>query len=103
MALELNIPVIAAAQLSREVEKRDDKRPLMSDLRESGSIEQDADMVAFLYREDYYSREAKTDFNSESEFILGKNRSGPTEKVDLLFKRNTGTFLSYNKEEKEES
>ncbi|MFA5409050.1 MAG: DnaB-like helicase C-terminal domain-containing protein, partial [Bacilli bacterium] len=103
MALELNIPVIAAAQLSREVEKRDDKRPLMSDLRESGSIEQDADMVAFLYRDDYYNKESRTeDFNSESEFILGKNRNGPTGKVDLLFKRNTGTFINYQKEEKEE-
>lgn len=103
MALELNIPVVAAAQLSREVEKRDDKRPLMSDLRESGSIEQDADIVAFLYRDDYYNKEAKTDdFTSESEFIIGKNRSGPTETVDLLFKRTTGTFLNYKKEEKEE-
>ena len=103
MALELNIPVVAAAQLSREVEKRDDKHPLMSDLRESGSIEQDADMVSFLYREDYYNKEAKTDeFTSESEFILGKNRNGPTGTVDLLFKRNTGTFLNYKKEEKEE-
>lgn len=103
MALELNIPVVAAAQLSREVEKRDDKRPLMSDLRESGSIEQDADIVAFLYRDDYYNKEAKMDeFSSESEFILGKNRSGPTGSVDLLFKRNTGTFLNYKKEEHEE-
>jgi replicative DNA helicase len=103
MALELNIPVLAAAQLSREVEKRDDKRPLMSDLRESGSIEQDADMVAFLYREDYYNKEARNaEFTSESEFILGKNRSGPTGTVDLLFKLNTGTFLNYKKEEKEE-
>lgn len=103
MALELNIPVIALSQLSREVEKRDDKRPLMSDLRESGSIEQDADIVAFLYRDDYYNKEAKIDeFTSESEFIIGKNRSGPTGNVDLLFKRNTGTFLNYKKEEKEE-
>jgi replicative DNA helicase len=103
MALELNIPVIAAAQLSREVEKRDDKRPLMSDLRESGSIEQDADIVAFLYRNDYYNKEAKMDdFSSESEFIIGKNRSGPTGTIDLLFKRNTGTFLNYNKEAKDE-
>lgn len=102
LALELNIPIIAAAQLSREVEKRDDKRPLMSDLRESGSIEQDADIVSFLYRDDYYNKEAKTDdFNKESEFIIGKNRSGPTGKVDLLFKTNTGTFLNYKKEEEE--
>lgn len=103
MALELNIPVVAAAQLSREVEKRDDKRPLMSDLRESGSIEQDADIVAFLYRDDYYTKEVKIDeFTSESEFIIGKNRSGPTGTVDLLFKRNTGTFLNYKKEDKDE-
>ncbi|MDD2469749.1 MAG: replicative DNA helicase [Bacilli bacterium] len=103
LALELNIPIVAAAQLSREVEKRDDKRPLMSDLRESGSIEQDADIVAFLYRDDYYNKEARTDeFNSESEFIIGKNRNGPTGVIDLLFKRNTGTFLNYKKEKKEE-
>lgn len=103
MAMELNIPVIAAAQLSREVEKRDDKRPLMSDLRESGSIEQDADIVSFLYRDDYYNKEARRDdFSSESEFIIGKNRNGPTGKVDLLFKGNTSTFLNYKKEEKEE-
>jgi replicative DNA helicase len=103
MALELNIPVIAASQLSRDVEKRDDKRPLMSDLRESGSIEQDADMVAFLYREDYYNKEARNaEGTSESEFILGKNRSGPTGTVDLLFKGSTSTFLNYKKEEKEE-
>ncbi len=100
MALELDIPVIALAQLSRAVEGREDKRPLMSDLRESGSIEQDADMVSFLYRDDYYNKEAKNDeFKSESEFIIGKNRSGPTATVDLLFKRDTGTFLSYRKEE----
>jgi replicative DNA helicase len=103
MALELNVPVIALAQLSRAVEGREDKRPLMSDLRESGSIEQDADIVSFLYREDYYNKEARTDdFKSESEFIIGKNRNGPTSTVDLMFKRNTGTFLSYRKEELEQ-
>lgn len=100
MALELNVPVIALSQLSRAVEGREDKRPLMSDLRESGSIEQDADMVAFLYREDYYTKESKdNDFKSECEFIVGKNRNGPTMTIDLLFKRNTGTFLSFRKEE----
>lgn len=100
MAMELNVPVIAAAQLSRAVEGREDKRPLMSDLRESGSIEQDADMVAFLYRDDYYNKEARKEgFNSESEFIIGKNRNGPTDTVDLLFKLNTSTFLNYRKEE----
>lgn len=98
MALELNVPVIALAQLSRAVETREEKRPLMSDLRESGSIEQDADIVSFLYREDYYTRESKEDFTSESEYIIGKNRNGPTGTISLLFKRNTGTFLNFKKE-----
>lgn len=100
MAMELGIPVIALAQLSRAVEGREDKRPIMSDLRESGSIEQDADMVTFLYRDDYYNREARTEGNTSiSELIIGKNRSGPTATVELLFKRDTSTFLSYRKEE----
>lgn len=96
LALELEIPIIALAQLSRSVEGRDDKRPLLSDLRESGSIEQDADIVAFLYREDYYTKEISIDeFTSKSEFIIGKNRSGPTTTVDLIFKRNTQTFVNF--------
>ena len=100
MALELGIPVIALAQLSRAVEGRDDKRPLMSDLRESGSIEQDADIVAFLYRDDYYNKEAKMSGNiSISEFIVAKHRNGPTATIELLFKKNTSTFANYSKEE----
>lgn len=100
MALELNIPVIALAQLSRAVEGREDKRPLMSDLRESGSIEQDADIVAFLYRDDYYNKESKKEGSvSESEFIIGKNRSGPTATINLLFKRDVGSFNSYKKDD----
>lgn len=99
MAMELEVPVIALAQLSREVEKREDKRPIMSDLRESGSIEQDADIVAFLYRDDYYNKEARTDdYNSKSEFIVAKHRNGPTGTVELLFKQNTSTFVSLQKE-----
>lgn len=102
MALELGIPVIAAAQLSRAVEAREDKRPLMSDLRESGSIEQDADIVSFLYRDDYYNKEARREDNSSiSEFIIGKNRSGPTATVDLLFKKDTSTFVNFQKEQGE--
>ncbi len=98
MAVELNIPVVALAQLSRSVDARENKRPLMSDLRESGSIEQDADIVAFLYRDDYYNREkATSDNQSHSEFILSKHRNGPNGTVDLLFKRNTSTFLSMKK------
>ena len=101
MAMELGIPVIALAQLSRSVEGRDDKRPILSDLRESGSIEQDADIVAFLYRDDYYNKESAIDEQtSRSEFIIGKHRSGPTTTIDLIFKRNTSTFVNFiNKEE----
>lgn len=99
MALELGIPVIALAQLSRAVEQREDKRPIMSDLRESGSIEQDADIVSFLYRDDYYNKEARRDDNASiSEFIIGKNRSGPTTTIELLFKKDTSTFVNFKRE-----
>ncbi len=99
MAMELNIPVVALAQLSRAVDIRENKRPIMSDLRESGSIEQDADIVAFLYRDDYYNKESAIDQNtSVSEFIIAKHRNGPTATIELLFKRDTSTFLSYQKE-----
>ena len=91
LAMELNIPIIALAQLSRAVEGREDKRPLMSDLRESGSIEQDADIVSFLYRDDYYN-------TSIVELIIGKHRNGPTATIELLFKKNTSTFLNLRKE-----
>ena len=95
MAMELGIPVIALAQLSRSVEGREDKRPLLSDLRESGSIEQDADIVAFLYRDDYYNKESAIDENtSKSEFIISKHRNGPTATINLLFKRNTSSFFN---------
>ena len=100
MALELGVPVIALAQLSRAVEGRDDKRPLMSDLRESGSIEQDADIVSFLYRGDYYNKEARMNGDiSISEFIVAKHRNGPTATIELIFKKNTSTFANYSKEE----
>lgn len=100
LAMELEIPVIALAQLSRSVESRDDKRPILSDLRESGSIEQDADIVAFLFREDYYTKEISIDENtSKSEFIIAKHRNGPTTTVDLIFRRNTSTFVSMTNQE----
>ncbi len=99
MAMELNVPVIALAQLSRSVEGREDKRPILSDLRESGSIEQDADIVAFLYRDDYYNKESAIDENvSKSEFIIGKHRNGPTTTVNLIFKRNTSSFFNMERE-----
>ena len=100
LAMELGVPIIALAQLSRSVETRDDKRPILSDLRESGSIEQDADLVAFLYRDDYYNKEASIDENtSKSEFIIRKHRNGPTATIDLIFKRNTSTFVNYTDKE----
>lgn len=101
MALELHIPVIALAQLSRAVELREDKRPIMSDLRESGSIEQDADIVAFLYRDDYYNPN-KHDLSSNTsitEFIVGKHRSGNTGTIELLFEKNYSNFADYIKKE----
>ena len=101
LALELNVPIIALSQLSRSVESREDKRPLMSDLRESGSIEQDADIVAFLYRDDYYNKESRTeDNNSLRELIIGKHRNGPVATIELLFKKNTSTFLNLRKDQK---
>ena len=99
MALELEVPVIALAQLSRAVESREDKRPIMSDLRESGSIEQDADIVSFLYRDDYYNKEARRDDNASiTELIIGKNRSGPTSTIELLFRKDTSTFVNFHRE-----
>lgn len=97
LAMELNVPIVALSQLSRTVDSREDKRPLMSDLRESGSIEQDADIVAFLYRDDYYNKESAIDENtSVSEFIFAKHRNGPTPTIELIFKRDTSTFTNYN-------
>lgn len=99
LAMELGVPVIALAQLSRGVEGREEKRPLMSDLRESGSIEQDADIVMFLYRDDYYHKELRTDDNTSiSELIIGKHRNGPTATIELLFKKNTSTFVNIRKD-----
>ena len=75
--------MVAISQLSRAVEQREDKRPRLSDLRESGAIEQDADLVLFLYREYYYSR--SSDDEGKAEVIISKQRRGPTDKLDLIF------------------
>ena len=94
MARELGIPVIALAQLSREVEKREDKRPIMADLRESGSIEQDADIVMFLYREDYYKK-GSSSVSNLTELIIAKNRSGVTGTLQFLFQGEYQLFTTY--------
>lgn len=92
LARELEVPVVALAQLSRSVEQRQDKRPLLSDIRESGSIEQDADIVAFLYRDDYYDPESER--KNVIEIIIAKQRNGPTGKVDLAFLKNFNKFVN---------
>jgi len=92
LARDLDVPVLAIAQLSRAVEARHDKRPLLSDLRDSGAIEQDADMVMFLYRDEYYNPES--DDKGIAEVIVGKHRNGPTGKVQLAWLEKYTKFAS---------
>jgi replicative DNA helicase len=95
IARELNVPVIALSQLSRSVEQRQDKRPMLSDLRESGSIEQDADIVAFLYRDDYYDKESEK--KNIVEIIIAKQRNGPVGTVELVFLKNYNKFVNLDR------
>ena len=92
-AKESKIPIIALSQLSRDVEKRQDKIPQLSDLRESGEIEQTADLVMFIHRDDYYdqSQQSRT---SSSKLVIAKQRNGPTGTVDLVFRRDISKFMS---------
>ena len=93
MARELGVPVVALSQLSRSVEQRQDKRPMLSDLRESGAIEQDADLVMFLYRDEYYNRkEEGPSLREDVELILAKHRNGPTGQIKLAFEKNINAF-----------
>lgn len=110
MARELNVPVIALSQLSRDSEKRDNKRPMLSDLRESGAIEQDADLVLFIYREDYFAntkdekakKEEENSGNSGiAEVSISKHRNGATGVVKLVFLKEYGLFSNYSKLEEE--
>lgn len=95
LARELNVPIIALSQLSRSVESRQIKKPMLSDLRESGALEQDADMVAFLYREDYYDKE--TENKNITELIIAKHRNGPVDTVRLFFHKQFTRFANLAK------
>ncbi|OYW41745.1 replicative DNA helicase, partial [Candidatus Saccharibacteria bacterium 32-45-3] len=95
IARELNVPVIALSQLSRSVENRSPQIPQLADLRESGSIEQDADIVMFIYREDYYNPE--TDRQHVTDLIIAKHRNGPVGRVELFFHPERLRFMSLDK------
>ncbi|MBO7406235.1 MAG: replicative DNA helicase [Clostridia bacterium] len=100
MAKELDIPVIVGSQLSRSVEKRDDKRPMLSDLRESGTIEQDADIVMFIYRDAYYHKNEDSKFKDVAELIVQKHRNGSLGTVRLLYDGDHAAFknIAFNKQ-----
>ncbi len=98
LARELDVPVVAAAQLSRAVEQRQDKRPMLSDLRDSGSIEQDADIVMFIYRDEYYNPDT-TERPNIAEINVAKHRNGPTGTIDLYWHAQLATFRNLQRQE----